>query len=328
MRPDMIVRIAQDYEGPDLIRQTPGRLGVWDGIYFTQEPVKECDYLIVLRSQMRNPISVSCPKENVWAIVQDPYYPGFNDWLVEGYEQFSSVFTPYIPYKSDVFIPSHPALPWYVNRSYDQLMELPIPPKSRKLSWITGNQADIPGHFKRKAFLDFLRKRGNLDFDLFGRAGRYLEDKSDGLLPYRYSLAIENSSMQDYWTEKIADCFLCWTVPIYYGCRNLERYFPPESFIRIDIEKPEAALSVIKETLMGDAWDRRLPALKEARELFLNRYQFFPYFSFLINKDDTGPKRKRSIEIPVYKKSMKAKLRRLGYKIKRNLWRLGNPGAP
>lgn len=318
----IIVRIVRDYEEPNLIRQTPRLKGKWDGIHFTLDAVNECDYLIVLRSQMRNLISVTCPKENVWAVVQDPYVPGFNDWLVEGYEHFSRVFTPFIPYKNDKFVISQPALPWYVNRSYDQLVDLPLPPKPKKLSWIVGNQSDIPGHFQRKAFLDVLKQKGGFDIDLFGRASFYLEDKADGLLPYQYSLAIENSSIPDYWTEKIADCFLCWTVPVYYGCTNLEAYFPPESFIRIDIANPQEAIKKIKVIVTDDDWEKRLPALKAARELVLDKYQFFPYFSNLIRQENTVNKKKSEIEIPVYKRSLKARTRRIGYKIKRAVWRM------
>ena len=314
----IIVRIVQDYEGPCLIRQTPGLSGQWDGVHFTLEPVGECDYLIVLRSQMRNPISVTCPKENVWAIVQDPYIPGFNDWLVEGYEHFSRVFTQLIPYKNDKFVISQPALPWYVNRSYDQLVALPVPSKEKTLSWVAGNQSDIPGHFKRKAFFNILKQQRGFDIDIFGRSVYYLEDKADGLLPYRYSLAIENSSIPDYWTEKIADCFLCWTIPIYYGSHNLEEYFPPESFIRIDIANPQEALTKIKSIATDDAWEKRLPALKAARQLVLDKYQFFPYFSKLIRQENRDDKHRSKIEIPVYKRSLKSRIHRIGYKIKRD----------
>jgi len=327
MRPDIIVRIVQDYEGPDLIRQTPWHMGVWDGIHYTLEPIEECDYLIVLRSQMKNPISVSCPKENVWAVVQDPYVPGFNDWLVEGYERFSRVFTQTIPGNDDKFVRSYPALPWYVNRSYDQLTELPVPRKTRKLSWIVGNQEDIPGHFLRKAFLRQVKQQNNLAIDLFGRGSVFLEDKADGLLPYQYSLAIENSCIPDYWTEKIADCFLCWTIPIYYGSHNLEENFPPESFLRVDITRPEEAIRKIKAMLTDDDWDKRLPALKATRTLLLEKYQFFPHFSHLIRQEYSGIKNKNTIEISVYKRSLKARIYRIGYKTKRSLWRLSTPPA-
>jgi hypothetical protein len=44
--------------------------------------------------------------------------------------------------------------------------------------------------------MKFLRKiqKNNLEFDLYGRGFCSIEDKWDGLAPYRYSLAIENFS--------------------------------------------------------------------------------------------------------------------------------------
>ena len=57
---------------------------------------------------------------------------------------------------------------------------------------------------------------------------------------------------------------------------NLEEYFPPESFIRIDIAKPEKTVAEIKDILEHDRWESRLPALEEARNLILHKYQLFP----------------------------------------------------
>ncbi len=320
---NVIVRIVQDYEGPDLMRQTPGGKGIWDGIRFTYDPVAECDFMIVLRSQMRNPISVICPRENVWTIVQDPYVPGFNDWLVEGFEHFSRIYKQINGPSNSRYIQSQPVLPWYVNRSYEELQVMPLPQKQKAVSWILGNQMEIPGHFKRLVFLDHIKKRGNFTVDLFGRANQYVADKAEGLVAYKYSLAIENSSRPYYWTEKIADCFLCWTVPIYYGCTNLEEYFPAESFIRIDITRPQEALGRIKDVLDHDNWEKRLPALNKARRLLLDKHQFFPYFADQISKEAEGGKRhKVKIEIPVYKRSVRARIHRLVYKQKRTLWRL------
>jgi Glycosyltransferase family 10 (fucosyltransferase) C-term len=317
-----IVKIVQDSEGPDLMRQTPAGKGVWDGIHFTYDQVAECDFMIVLRSQMRNPISVACPQENVWAIVQDPYFPGFNDWLVEGYEQFSRIYTQVTHHADDKYIQSQPALPWYVNRSYEELQVMPPPKKKKSLSWILGNQMEIPGHFKRLVFLDHIKKRGNFTVDLFGRVNQYIADKAEGLIPYKYSLAVENSCCPDYWTEKIADCFLCWTVPIYYGCTNLEEYFPADAFIRVDITRPQEALARIKEVMDHDDWEKRLPALKEARHLLLDKHQFFPYFSNLIRKEGGNKRLKMKIEIPVYERSLRSRIHRLAYKQKRTFWRI------
>jgi len=155
--------------------------------------------------------------------------------MMEGHDQYAHVFTHH-PGKKTLggkYIRSHPAVPWHVNKSYDELKKLTMPDKQKSISWITSNLTAFPGHIPRMNFLDFLRSSA-FPIDLYGKGINYIEDKWDGLALYRYSLAIENSSGLDYWTEKIADCFLSWTVPIYYGCTNLEDYFPAGSFIRIE----------------------------------------------------------------------------------------------
>ncbi len=158
-----------------------------------------------------------------------------------------------------------------------------MPVKHKTISWITSNLTSFPGHKARMDFLAYLKTR-SLPIDLYGKGINYIEDKWDGLAPYQFSLAIENSSSPDYWTEKVGDCFLSWTVPIYYGCKNLEDYFPAESFIRIDIKQPEEALETIAATLTSNNWESRLPALAEARALVLDRYQFFPQMQDIIEQ--------------------------------------------
>jgi hypothetical protein len=148
--------------------------------------------------------------------------------------------------------------------------------------------------------------------------GGHIEDKWDGLAPYAYSLAIENYSGPDYWTEKLADCFLSWTIPIYYGCTNLEDYFPADSFIRIDIESPNLGVEQIKRIAANDDWDARLNALEEARNLYLHRYQFFPYVAELIRSSSDPKQRlvKTNIKIPAYKKPL---IHRIARKLRRLL---------
>lgn len=278
----MLVRIIKNWNAPDLMRQTPGISGCWGEIRFTCDPVEECDAVIVL-NRVPEPIAVRCPPDNVCALMQEPYIRGVFDWLVEGHDQYAHVFThhPGIKAVGKKYIRCQPAVPWHVNKSYDELKRLTLPDKHKSISWITSNLTSFPGHIVRMNFLDFLRYR-DFPIDLYGKGINYIEDKWESLSPYRYSLAIENSSGPDYWTEKVADCFLSWTVPIYYGCTNLEDYFPAESFIRIDINQPEAAIETIAATLASDDWEARLPALTKARSLVLERHQFFPQMQNLI----------------------------------------------
>lgn len=314
-----LVRIVKDWDWPNLLRQTPACKGVWNGIQFTLDPVEECNCLVMLNNRMQVDIKVKCPKENIWALMQEPYMKGHSDWMVEGHENFSKVFTHHLPSDDTKYIVSHPAVCWHVNRTFDQLVSYEIPPKSKTISWIAGDARDLPGHIKRWALLDFIRQDNTLDIDLFGRAVQFIEDKWDGLVPYRYSLAIENSSSNDYWTEKLADCFLAWSVPFYYGCINLEDYFPEESFIRIDINHPKKSMEKIRAIIEEDDWEKRIPAIEEARNLVLYEYQLFPHLAKLIRSNPEQSESKEMITIPAYKRSAGAVLSRVFYKTRKKL---------
>jgi hypothetical protein len=317
-----LVRIVKDWDWPDLMRQTPGQKGVWNGIQFTLDNVAECDYLVMLNNRMKIATHVTCPPENIWALMQEPYEKGFSDWMVEKHDFFSKVLTHHIPANDQKYMVSHPAIPWHVNRSFDQLTSCQIPKKTKNLSWIVGDAMDLPGHIKRWSFLEFIKKKG-LPIDVFGKKIRYIEDKWDALAPYKYSLAIENNSGPDCWTEKLADCFLTWTIPFYYGCKNPEDYFPDESFVRIDINQPQESLEKINAFIAEDQWEKYVPALEEARKLVLHKYQIFPHLSNLISSHDDVKKEKKNIAIPAYKKSAQARVLRIKYKLKKKLGLLG-----
>lgn len=316
-----LVRIVKNWDSPHLLRQTTGEKGIWGGIRFTLDAVEDCDYLIFLNNCMTTPTTVRCPRENIWAIMQEPFQRGHTDWMREGHVFFSKVFTPYPPSRENKYVRSQPALPWHVDKTYDELLSLPLPQKEEKLSWIVGNANTLPGHDKRFNLLRTIQKSQILPIDLYGRAVCPIEDKWTGLAPYRYSLAIENSAGRDYWTEKLADCFLSWTVPIYYGCSNLEDYFPGESFIRINIDEPERCVEEIMAILASDDWGKRLPALEEARNLILNRYQLFP---FLAERIHASPDSEYALNatrqtIPPYRRSLKAALHKTAYNLIRKI---------
>jgi hypothetical protein len=46
----------------------------------------------------------------------------------------------------------------------------------------------------------------------------YLTDKRGMLVPFQYSIVIENAYRHNYFTEKLLDCFATKTLPIYWGC--------------------------------------------------------------------------------------------------------------
>jgi hypothetical protein len=67
-------------------------------------------------------------------------------------------------------------------------------------------------------------------------------------------------------------------MPIYYGCTNISEFFPPEFFVSIDINDPDA-IEKIQETIASDLWIKNQNAIAYARLLILERYQFFPFLA-------------------------------------------------
>jgi len=268
----MLVRIVKDWDWPDLRRQTPNHSGIWEDIEFTLEPVEECDYVIVLNG-VNEVTTVKCPPEHIWSLIQEPPTEFRKPWHVNPPYSFRT-FTTDEKRSGSQYVQSQPALGWHVNQDYDFLSTFDLPEKTRRLSWITSTRRLLGGHRARMRFLNNLR--GKLDFDLWGRGFTPIDDKWDGLVHYQYALAIENFSNPFYWSEKLADCFLAWTMPIYYGCTRITDYFPAEALIQIDINAPDVA-EQIKSAISSNAWQRNRDAIAYARELVLNRYQLFPF---------------------------------------------------
>ena len=272
---NILVHLLKDFTDLDLFRQTPGGMGVWDGIHFTEDPVESSDYVLVLNKPEAD-ITVHCPPEHIWAVMQEPPNEIFG-WMHRGDPSYARVYTTdeQLP-ASARYIHSQPALGWWVKKDYDFLVRAGVPEKTRPLSWVTSNKATFRGHRLRMRFLRDLQNR--VEFDLFGAGFRFIKDKWDGLAPYRYSLAIENFSNSYYWSEKLADCFLAWSMPVYYGCTRITEYFPAESLLIIDIHDPHC-VDQVRAAVQSKTWERNLEAIACARQLVLDKYQLFPFIS-------------------------------------------------
>ena len=111
--------------------------------------------------------------------------------------------------------------------------------KKRKLfcgAVITNN---ISGDFFRLKFIDELNKYKKVDMGgkYKNNVGERVKNKIQFLLSYKFSIAMENSGSDGYYSEKIIQSFLSGTIPIYYGDYMIDEYFNPKSFILIKGEK-------------------------------------------------------------------------------------------
>lgn len=104
-------------------------------------------------------------------------------------------------------------------------------PKLKFCSVIASAKTDLEGHQLRHQVVQALPHQ-DLSVDVLGRGYAPFEHKWQGLLPYQYSVIIENMIEPHYFTEKILDAFVCNTIPIYWGTADIGEYFDEVGIIR------------------------------------------------------------------------------------------------
>lgn len=130
--------------------------------------------------------------------------------------------------------------------------------KSQKISVIASRLLQLPGHRKRTDLVDALSiKMPEISSHTFGRGRRFVESKEDALDSYMFSLAIENSRIRNYVTEKFLDCIIRGAVPLYWGAPNINDIFPKDSFVELKSLNPEDVVEQIRKLSKEDYLSRQ-----------------------------------------------------------------------
>ncbi len=287
-----------------MLRQTMGREGISKcGKYqfFIDEEVDEADFWVVRNKYIKKSQSCTIAPENTILMISEPKsvvkYP---QKYVNQFATFCSCQEG-VKHRNVIYMP--PALPWFVgimkkagrtifSLDYDYLKSNPFPPKTKLISVITSNKAFTKGHQDRINFVEKLQAYYGESLDIFGRGFNDFDDKWDVLSPYKYHIALENSSSKYYWTEKISDCYLTGTYPIYFGCTNIEDYFPQEAYKTIDINDFDEAIHIINKTIKKNEFEKNIPSLERCKDLVLEDYNIFEQIVLVLDKlDPTLPKK-------------------------------------
>ena len=210
-------------------------------------------------------------------------------------------------------ITGHPCLNWLVNKTYDELTQMDAAygvvskDKNKLFSGVISGHNALEGHYFRLKVLEEIKQK--FEMDLFGKRHNFIPDKWDALYPYQFSLAMENSSQPDYWTEKIMDCYLACTMPVYYGCSNIDKYFPKDSFIQLDVNNLTYSLDSVKEKLTTEFFQSNYDHILEARELCLYKYSTAAGLSNII-ETHYNAQPKQNVTIKPFKRTVFTDLKR------------------
>lgn len=305
----MLVRLIYPIEWSTTFRLIPGfksgtsaKIG---NVTFTTDPVDEADLAVVVNF---SPYHLKMRAKEAWIFHQEPAnckyfkhwqkaYPYadkvFGSWYKKNDERYKGAFKNLIKTQSSVF--------WVCANNYDFYKNLHHPEKTTTLSAIASSKTMFEGHKERLEFLQELKREFSnteYDFEIKGNGISPVKTKDEVLIPSKYTLAIENTSEPHYFTEKITDAFLCNCMPIYFGAPNIFEYFPKNSLILLEDLDIEKAKGIIKYTIENNLYEKNLSALLTAKNMVLNKYNFFMNIIEKIAEYDIANKPVKEIYIP------------------------------
>ena len=191
-------------------------------------------------------------------------------------------------------IPSHHSyVGWSLKRTYTELSNC-HPKKTKIMSGVVSGLQMFPGQKDR---VKFIRRLDSLDFyDHYGRdvssvlsgLKRYkgsIQKKEEGLFPYKYTFAGENSYENNYFTEKLTDAILSECLCFYSGCPNISKFIDEKSYVKIDLQNPEKAYRTVLDCIENGEWEKRIEYIRSAKEKILNKLQIFPVIEGIMKEN-------------------------------------------
>jgi hypothetical protein len=236
----------------------------------------ECDYWVIWGdiTAGEEKLSVKCPVENIIYMTDEAHEKKmYNQAFLN---QYNYLLTCRDDLTHKNLIRTHEINHWHLGKTLAEVNNRELIAKTKSLSVVCSDLTILNGHKKRYALVNKLIGHFKDRIDVFGRGFNPIDDKWDALAPYKYSVAIENSAVPGYFTEKLSECYLAHTLPIYYGAPDIANYFDPASMLTIEIDDYKACINSIEKLLQDDPWQQLQSKLIDQKLIYLNNYHLFP----------------------------------------------------
>jgi len=233
------------------------------------------DLLVVVHYPLYN---IDFPKEKTIGIILEP------SWTVHHQrkhilEKICKHIISYKPENNSQYILYPGLVPYHFdtaeNNNLDYFLQTKFK-KTKKCSMVCSyNLDDSPWClYKKRTEFALQILNTDLDIDIYGngwekanildqRIKGSLKNKKDGLQDYEFSIAIENCIEENYFTEKITDCVLTDTTPIYFGCPNIHNYIKT-SYTLSNLNSTDELTSILKK-----------PTLAQDKQILSTKYNLY-----------------------------------------------------
>ena len=191
-------------------------------------------HVILINTAMPS-LPSSLPKHRVIGTsAEPPYFLGITSQWIDYIKRTVSVY--YIGSAQGLpspFTESFGALPWHCP------IPVAIPEKVNQMSIMVSFKKDAPGHRYRHELVRAILSEPTLPIDIYGNGCAEYANCGDPRVKgsfehnelyasYAFHICIENFSLPGYFSEKISNALLYGCTPIYFGCPQINAYFPDQ----------------------------------------------------------------------------------------------------
>lgn len=255
-----------------------------DNLHFVNDDSYE--WLVIFND--KKDFDIKVPKSNVIGFIQEPPDHNFFDRNIGSYCDVVYTCTEPNAYGIEGNLVGFPAGMFYhMDGDVEEYLQ-PIE-KTKTLSMITSG---IRGGFYEHRHNIARMLAGTNSCDVFGRGLNYrgvkgeLGNKSYGLLPYKFSICMENGIWDDYISDKIIDAVMCSCIPIYVGARNIKKHMPFAIELK-SYESPRHALNEINEIISSVDYDKQVLEVNKFKQKFLKKYSIYERIKASIQQADS-----------------------------------------
>jgi len=142
-----------------------------------------------------------------------------------------------------------------------------IPEKTKQFSIIASNKTQTHGHKLRHQIIQAASGKVDAYGPSYIPFKEHSSNKIEGLKDYRYHFVIENCRRDFYFSEKLIDCLMTGTIPIFWGCPSIGKFFNLDGIITFE------TLQELKEKLKSctpEYYNSKKDVIKENFELAKN----------------------------------------------------------
>ncbi len=135
--------------------------------------------------------------------------------------------------------------------------------KTKLVSFPYSLKTQLFGHKLRHILAKDIIPKLNLSYDIdyYGAGiGNFVDDKLETLQDYMFQIATENVKKEFYFTDKILDCAITGTVPIYWGPDNIGNFFNKKGILQFN--HPDELVEILSN-LSEETYQEMLPHIQD-----------------------------------------------------------------